>query len=420
MEFVELYRKPIEKISFDDIRQFCAAQHREHVLVDYKRAFSSRSPGFKIAKVVASFANTQGGIIIFGVEELEDGVPEPAPNGQNLGNDPRTTVRNACAQLISPPITVAATTFIENPSDRTRGFLVVRVPLDKLVHTVDNFVYIRVMDSSEPRAPSLDLMTALLDRRKGLEDLEEERRTALRTRIEWIFHKASIYSVAIHPNPPVGLWVTVGPRFGVAAAIELERLGPLVGETAKNGTLFDRSIQFPPVSVQDGLMWFADPNGKDGAFGVDVFGNTVLYDRTIVDEVLLNESEVIESQHQTNPNAEPDRFVAIRAHMLADSLLEAVAFGHSLNAKLGWRGPLKCVVTVTHSMGLPLVGGSGGSGLTLLAICRFDEIITQQMEIEHHHDPNQITEQLFRQIVWAWGRRELLTIQQTREMSLRF
>lgn len=56
-----MFRLEKDKITFEEIENFCR-QWAEGVRVEYKQEITH------IPKIVSSFANTQGGILLFGVE----------------------------------------------------------------------------------------------------------------------------------------------------------------------------------------------------------------------------------------------------------------------------------------------------------------------------------------------------------------
>jgi len=60
---MSLWYKQPEDITYQDIDAFCLQQHPEGMRLDYKLDVPTH-----LAKLVAAFANTLGGIIIFGVE----------------------------------------------------------------------------------------------------------------------------------------------------------------------------------------------------------------------------------------------------------------------------------------------------------------------------------------------------------------
>ena len=418
MDLLELLRKPIEQISFDDVREFCAAQHREHVLVDYKRGFSSRDSELQVAKVVASFANTQGGLLIFGVGEERDGYPDEAPQGEDLGADPRQTIRNACARRVSPPVSPEVSEFLRNPAHQERGVIVVRVSESALLpHTVDNFVYVRVMDSSGPKAPGLDILAGLLGRRKLREDTGDERRRRMQERMAWAFNTPSFPVASLEPDPPVGVWVAAGPRFEDESPVELPALDALLSELAETSLVHRNAVHGTAVAVADGRLMMDLSEGRVSAFSADIYGNTVLYDSTITDTTVLKGAEAFDTQHRVSDDE--NRVTCVLSHRLGDSILDAITFARKLREAISGSGVLKCEVGIQKTKGLPLVGGANTRDPFILGVCPFDDEIRCRGELTSAQDEMSVCNDLFRRICWAWGYSELLTIPEAREMSLR-
>ena len=59
--------KDVEKITFEEVEDFCIEKRPEGVEIDYKKDLTSKQDG--LTKHFASFANTRGGVIIIGIEE---------------------------------------------------------------------------------------------------------------------------------------------------------------------------------------------------------------------------------------------------------------------------------------------------------------------------------------------------------------
>ena len=78
-----MFTKLAKEIDFNDIEAFCR-EWSEGVRVEYKREVPPKT----LPKVISSFANTQGGIFIIGVEtDLNNKVKFPAQRGRNRRTD---------------------------------------------------------------------------------------------------------------------------------------------------------------------------------------------------------------------------------------------------------------------------------------------------------------------------------------------
>lgn len=99
LEF-NIFGKKLTNVTTDDVRAFCQKQNKEGINLDYKKDFSSPK---KIAKTIASMANTLGGWIVIGVEDTGDDKPKLPVDGLEYDKQLALTVTNLVIDNISPP-----------------------------------------------------------------------------------------------------------------------------------------------------------------------------------------------------------------------------------------------------------------------------------------------------------------------------
>ena len=135
---------PIESVDSTAVSGFCALQRDEGIDLDYKQDWPT-----DLDALLAAFANTQGGLLLVGVEE-EGKSRRPKLPLIGVDGDPadlRQRVLNIAFDAVFPPVQpeIAICTL---PSS-TKSVVVVRVPPSRLMHAVDRRtrVYIRVADS---------------------------------------------------------------------------------------------------------------------------------------------------------------------------------------------------------------------------------------------------------------------------------
>src|SRR5258706_775234 len=190
MNDVELSTKlnnaPIESIEIDDIIGFCALKREENIDLDYKSNWPS-----DLEKVICSFANTQGGIILIGVDEEEKTRKPKLPiNGiEGEKSSIYQRVMNIASDGIYPPISPEVR-ICELSNQENKFVVLIRILPSRLMHSTDRRrrIYVRVADNS--RGYDLASVSDLewLWQRKTL--LEEKREEIYRSAIDHSSSKA--------------------------------------------------------------------------------------------------------------------------------------------------------------------------------------------------------------------------------------
>jgi len=162
------FSKPISDLSHKDVEEFCK-RFREGLRVEYKSTFDA-SVKKKLPRVVSSFANSYGGILVVGINTSK-GIPqEPFEGLEFEDREPRLTVENVCREGVFPEVLIHQSLV----SSRTSGkaFLVIEVPESpKAPHAIENStqVYVRTGDSANPAdLAKMDLLERLLLRRQDV------------------------------------------------------------------------------------------------------------------------------------------------------------------------------------------------------------------------------------------------------------
>jgi Putative DNA-binding domain len=163
-----LFSKPIADLTYEDVEEFCRRFH-EGLRVEYKSTFDSNVKR-KIPRVVSSFANSYGGILIVGINAT-NGVPQEPFEGIEFDDrEPRLTVENICRDGIFPEATVFQNLVPSKISGR--AFLVIQVnESSKAPHAIENStqVYVRTGDSANPTSlAEMALVERLLLRRQDV------------------------------------------------------------------------------------------------------------------------------------------------------------------------------------------------------------------------------------------------------------
>jgi hypothetical protein len=169
-----IYSKNINEITYQDVVDFCNEGHQESFILEYKSDFQSLA-NEKIAKTIASFANTYGGILILGVS---------APNGKPIAPfdgfvfDPTAKYEEKIESVVLAHIIEPVFPEIKVCESKAgKTFIVIRVGESNLTpHRVANNskIYIRTGQSSTPNSEATwDKIEWLALRRKKSEELRE-------------------------------------------------------------------------------------------------------------------------------------------------------------------------------------------------------------------------------------------------------
>ena len=147
-----LFLKPIADLALEDIEEFCK-RFRENIRVEYKSTFDDNVKK-KLPKVLSSFANSYGGVLVIGVK-TNSGVPvEPFDGIAFVDPEPRLTVENICRSGIFPePVMYQQLVPSRLPGS---AFLVIQVnESQKAPHAIENStqVYVRTGDLRQTHDP---------------------------------------------------------------------------------------------------------------------------------------------------------------------------------------------------------------------------------------------------------------------------
>jgi predicted HTH transcriptional regulator len=143
-----LFTKSISTLNFEDVEEFCA-RFREDIRVEYKSTFDN-SVKAKLPKILSSFANSYGGILIIGIDAPAGAPIRPYDGIIFAEREPGLTVQNLCRSAIFPEIPLYTSLIASRESGK--AFLVVQVnESPKAPHAIENStrVYVRTEGGTE-------------------------------------------------------------------------------------------------------------------------------------------------------------------------------------------------------------------------------------------------------------------------------
>jgi hypothetical protein len=189
---LSLFIKPIKDISYDDIEAFCREGNEEGILLEYKGPLPNNK---KIAKEIAAFANTYGGILLLGVNE-EDRMPALPVVGVPYDEGLDEKISSIAFKSINPPL-FPEIKICKLNDDESKAVIVVRVQeSNDTPHRVeqDTKIYIRIASQSEPVLAPFGEIEWLMNRREKA--ITNKQRLLKRSRQRFIsqFHS---------PLPPI-------------------------------------------------------------------------------------------------------------------------------------------------------------------------------------------------------------------------
>ncbi len=172
-----LFTKPFSEIEFDDIEAFCE-KWPEGVRVEYKRQIPNTIP-----KSVSSFANTLGGILIFGVETNENNKAILPIEGMPSDRGMQERIEESAFTGIYPPVTQEVKV-CDVPDKNGNVVVLVRVnESPEAPHAIQNKtkVYLRVGSTTQPA--DIDRIEYMLKRREKPQELSNRIINRIKERI---------------------------------------------------------------------------------------------------------------------------------------------------------------------------------------------------------------------------------------------
>jgi len=143
-----LFNKPISDLNIDDISTFCKT-FDENIRVEYKANLNSVRNN--LVKVLSSFANSYGGVLIIGVKSEGGKVIFPIRGFNKPSHEePRVTIQQRCLDQINNPILPEIK--VINITEKRIVILVYVNESHEAPHSIENnkSVYIRTGDFSRP------------------------------------------------------------------------------------------------------------------------------------------------------------------------------------------------------------------------------------------------------------------------------
>lgn len=213
---MDLYSRPIDQVCYTDVDDFLRNKFPESEILEYKSDWPN-----DLERWLAAFANTNGGLVLIGVEEEKGtGRPKLPAEGVDLteGEDAiRRCIGSKAYDGIYPPI-APEVAVCPNPNNPSRGVIVIRVPEShETPHATDSRqrIYVRVKSQNRflVQQATLEEIERLWHRRKAAKQHREHMIRQARGRVNLMrrsvaakqsAHGAVIecYAVPLFPDQP--------------------------------------------------------------------------------------------------------------------------------------------------------------------------------------------------------------------------
>lgn len=168
-----MFNKPLNELTFDDIKKLKDDKIPESKVLDYKREEIEKKA---LMKHVCGFANANGGFLIFGIEEDDSKPPIPKKLiGLNRKNFNIEQIEQIINGNLDPRLTIEISPPIYKSDKSSKFFIVIRVPegSDKpYMSTADDRFYIR-RNYQTPRMSEIEISSMYRQRFSAPQSVRE-------------------------------------------------------------------------------------------------------------------------------------------------------------------------------------------------------------------------------------------------------
>lgn len=204
---MSLWHKPVSEITFADIDEFCRTMQAEGARLDYKGIAFPKD----LAKTIAAFANTMGGLIILGIDADKSTNQPIWPPKQGYPTEAGLSERvvQVAQDGIYPPVRVAVSNVIQNDYLAGTVLLVIRIHESREApHAIEKnrkvYVYERTDNKNEPyELADMQRIEQLLRRRNVLADARE-------AELQKNLYRAERH---MHPSACPIKWMSISPVY---------------------------------------------------------------------------------------------------------------------------------------------------------------------------------------------------------------
>jgi hypothetical protein len=376
---------PDRPINADHIHAFCG-KFSEGYRVEYKSTFDA-SVRDKLPKIISSFANGHGGVIVVGVN-AKNGVPQPPFEGfvPSEREEYPLTVENICLQGIYPPVLPQTITVASDVADHV--FLVIEVDESgQAPHAIENStkVYVRTGNAGNPYdLAAVDSILELVKRRGEPFERRERLLSRAKKRFNTYLDTKRMDTSGHRTDLGPLLQLSVGPRFPSRPLCRQEQVSEIV---RRRGTPW-RGAVFPfpgrsPVSQRESVISLDAARGTSCIFvEVNVWGMIFYGGRLSSEEV-------------SAPGINASKFLGY--------VLFFVRHAGDLLHVLGYHGPIMTEITIGPILRVSWLQAWSGYQEAMPGSELDEEVsITVSTSSEAvQHNPDSVAAEIFRQVFYS-------------------
>lgn len=354
----------------DEVRAFCE-KFNENIRVEYKSDLDA-SVRRVVPKVLSSFANSLGGVLVIGVN-AQNGVPRgPIQGFVTPDEELPLTIENICLQNINPPI-IPVVHLV--PSDVIgRSFLVIEVDESwEAPHAIENStrVYVRTGNAADPyELAKVDLIIELVRRRS---DPAEKR--------ERLIARARTKSQSVVQQEVVNVEVSVAPTYPRRTLCTRDQVWEfLSNETYRGGRYFPHATM---RRIDDGVASYDRTN----QYG-HVSSDGILFLRTVM--------------RVTN---DEERQPIVLVGEVVHPLVRLLHCSRRLYRSVGYRGPVTVDVIARNmwQQRMPFVAGTLIADIGDFRCFEETVAVTDSFDIHNTEETTlSIVQRMMRQFCWSF------------------
>lgn len=290
-----LWSKPVAQIAFADVDEFCKTMQPEGARLDYKGVDFPKD----LAKTIAAFANTLGGLIILGVDaDKNSNTPIwPPTTGMPMAAGLSERVIQIAQDAIHPPVRVDVSNVIENDLLPMHAIVVIRVPESREApHATEKntrvYIYERTANKNEPyELADIERIEHLLNRRKRIVDQREAELQENLARGSRVLHP-SLCPIRWISVSPVYPWRNIHDQYDCKGFHEMQGLGLF------NGHPSHQTVPGGSFSI----VRSHDPTGALVAVACSsVSANGTLFGMTYADETIYQNDTLLGPHEAKKP-----------------------------------------------------------------------------------------------------------------------